>query len=112
MTLLIPQNDSVDVSFDHARAPGQGEAGDHGGAVAVDVCGEGVEAGEVVAPDGIEPLRQPFALALREHLAEGTDVTGESVQLRAVDQNGLESKVLCLGEGFRSAQDPSGDDAG
>jgi hypothetical protein len=45
-------------------------------------------------------------------LAEGTDVTGESVQLRAVDQNGLESKVLRLGEGLRPAQDPSGDDAG
>ncbi|MFD0344835.1 hypothetical protein ACFVH0_40270 [Streptomyces sp. NPDC127117] len=71
-----------------------------------------MEAGEVVSPDGIEPLRQPFALALGEHLAEGADVAGEGVQLRAVDQNGLEAEMLRLGEGLGSAEDPYGDDAG
>ncbi|KPC81158.1 hypothetical protein ADK82_19715 [Streptomyces sp. NRRL S-4] len=71
-----------------------------------------MEAGEVILPDGSEPLRQPVALALGEHLAEGADVAGEGVQFRAVDQNGLESKVFRLGEGLGSAEDPSGDDPG
>ncbi|MFC8900599.1 hypothetical protein [Streptomyces cinereoruber] len=71
-----------------------------------------MEAGKVVSPDGIEPLRQPFAPALGEHLAEGTDVAGESVEFRAVDPNGLKPKVLRLGEGLRSAEDPSGDALG
>ncbi|MFI5940625.1 hypothetical protein ACIBCB_10260 [Streptomyces uncialis] len=39
-----------------------------------------LEAGEVVAPDGVEPLRQPFTLALGEHLGEGADVSGEGVE--------------------------------
>jgi hypothetical protein len=39
-------------------------------------------------------------------------VTGEGVEFRAVDQNGLEPKVLRLGEGLRPAEDPSGDDPG
>lgn len=69
-----------------------------------------MEAGEVVSPDGIEPLGQPFALALGEHLAEGADVAGKGVQFRAVDQDGLELKALRLGEGLRPAKDPSGDD--
>ncbi|MFD7833960.1 hypothetical protein [Streptomyces sp. NPDC059761] len=100
------------MAFDDPGAPGQGEAGDDCIAVTVDACGERVEAGEVVSPDGIEPLRQPFALALSEHLAEGADVAGEGVQFRAVDQEGLEPKVLRLGEGLRPAEDPSSDDPG
>lgn len=36
----------------------------------------------------------------------------EGVHFRAVDPNGFESKVLRLGEGLWSAEDPSGDDAG
>ncbi|MGV9358664.1 hypothetical protein [Streptomyces misionensis] len=42
------------MAFDRARAPGQGESGDDGVEVAVDACVEGVEAGEVVLPDGVE----------------------------------------------------------
>lgn len=80
------------------------ESGDDCIAVTVDACGEGMEAGEVILPDGIEPLRQPFALALGEHLPEGADVAGEGVRFRAVDQNGLEPKVLRLSEGLRSAE--------
>ncbi|MFB6676365.1 hypothetical protein ACFCWG_28870 [Streptomyces sp. NPDC056390] len=66
--------------FDDVGAPGQGEAGDDSIAVTVDACGEGVEAGEVVSSDGVELLRQPFAPALGEHLAEGADVASEGVE--------------------------------
>jgi hypothetical protein len=31
--------------------------------------------------DGFEPLREPFALALGEHLGEGPDATGPGVEL-------------------------------
>ncbi|GAA1535795.1 hypothetical protein GCM10009730_51220 [Streptomyces albidochromogenes] len=68
--------------------------------------------GEVVSPDGVEPLRQSFALALGEHLAEGADVAGDSIECGGVGQNGFDSKVLRLGEGLRTAHDPSGDGAG
>ncbi|MFE5556752.1 hypothetical protein [Streptomyces sp. NPDC056544] len=100
------------MAFDDAGAPGQGKASHDGVAVTVDACGEGVEAGEVVLPDGVEPLRQPFALALSEYLTEGADVVGEGVRFRAVDENGFEPKVLRLGEGLGSAEDPPCDDAG
>lgn len=77
--------DSVGVSFDDPGTPRQGEAGDDGVAVTVDACGEGVEAGEVVGPDGVEPLRKQFAPAFGEHLSEGADVTGKGVKFGAVD---------------------------
>ena len=64
--------------FDDAGVPGQGEAGDDG--VAVDAGGEGVEAGQVVLPDGVEPVVQALALALGEHGREGADVPGEGVE--------------------------------
>ncbi|MGW1248346.1 hypothetical protein [Streptomyces sp. NPDC002535] len=71
-----------------------------------------MEAGEIVAPDGVEPLRKPFALALGEHLGEGPDVSGESVEFGAVDQNGLEPKAVDLREGLGAPEDPAGDDTG
>lgn len=71
-----------------------------------------MEAGEVVFPDGVEPLGQPFALAFSGYLTEGSDVAGEGVQFRAADQNGLESMGFRLGEGLRRPEDPSGDATG
>jgi hypothetical protein len=70
------------------------------------------EGREVVSSDGFEPLRQAFALALGEHLTEGADVACEGVQFRAMDHNGLEPKVLRLGEGLRPTDDPSSDEPG
>jgi hypothetical protein len=34
---------------------------------------------QAVLADGVEPLREPFALAPGEHLGEGPDVTGPVV---------------------------------
>ncbi|MFC8593098.1 hypothetical protein [Streptomyces atroolivaceus] len=45
-------------------------------------------------------------------LREGPDMTGEGVQFGVVDQNGLEAKVLRLGEGLPPPEDPPGDDPG
>lgn len=65
-----------------------------------------------VSPDCVEPLRQPFALTLGEYLGEGADVSGEGVEFGAVDQDGLEPKVVDLRESLGAAEDPAGDDAG
>lgn len=76
--------DPVDVPFDNAGAAGQGKAGDDGIAVAVDAGGEGVEAGKIVLANGVEPLWEPFALALGEHLGKGPDVAVKGVEFGAV----------------------------
>ncbi|MFD0039265.1 hypothetical protein ACFVIZ_16690 [Streptomyces anulatus] len=55
--LTFERLDSVDVSFDDAGAPGQGEADDDCIAGMLDSCREGEEARGVVLPDGVEPLR-------------------------------------------------------
>lgn len=47
----------LDMSFDDARVPGQGQAGDHSIPVAFQPCGEGVETGKAVLSDGVEPIR-------------------------------------------------------
>lgn len=65
------------MSFDDAGVPGQGEACDDGGSVAVDACGEAVEAGQVVLADRVEPFWEPFALAFRQHDGKGADVPGQ-----------------------------------
>ena len=57
------------MSFDDARIPGHGQAGDDGVTVAFQACGEAVEAGEVVPSDCVEPVRQESEIrqpALRE----------------------------------------------
>ncbi|MFB8118196.1 hypothetical protein [Streptomyces sp. NPDC055962] len=73
-----------------STTPGQGEAGDDGAAVSVDAGGEAVETGQVVLADGVEPLREPFALALGEHPREGPQVTGACIELGKLGQYGLE----------------------
>ena len=44
--LALDHFDPVDVAFDDARAPGQGEASDDGVAIPVDSLGKGVEDGK------------------------------------------------------------------
>lgn len=96
------------MAFDGARVPGESEAGDGGVAVSVDAGGEGVEAEQVVPPDGVESVRQTLALALGEHGREGPDVSGQSVDFGAMRPDGLELALLGLGEGVRVPEDPSG----
>ncbi|MFD8032784.1 hypothetical protein ACFV3F_29290 [Streptomyces sp. NPDC059717] len=62
-----------------------------------------------VLPDGVEPVRQAFALALGEHDREGADMPGEGVEFGTVSADGLELELFGLGEGFGAAEDPAGD---
>jgi hypothetical protein len=110
--LALEHLDAVDVPFHDSGAPGQGEAGDDGVTVAVDACGEGVETGQTILADGIEPLGQPLALSLGEDLSERTDVSGEGFQFGAVGQDGLHPELFALGEGLGVPEDPAGDRAG
>ena len=58
LTILIPQNDPVDVALDFAGAVGQGEAVGDGLLVGADAGGEGVQVGLVVGFDRGEPVVQ------------------------------------------------------
>lgn len=60
--------DAVDVSFDDAGVPGEGEAGDDGATVAADARCESVEAGAIVVTVAIESVGQPLALARGEEV--------------------------------------------
>jgi hypothetical protein len=100
------------VSFDDSGVPEQGESGDDRVTVSVDARRERVEAGKVVLPDGVEPLREAFALVLGEHVGEGPNVTGQSIEFRAVGQDGLESELFGLGQCLGSAENPSRHHAG
>jgi hypothetical protein len=92
--------------------PEQGETGDDRVAFSVDAGGERVEAGQVVLPDGVEPVRQALALAAGERGLEGPDVPGQSVEFGAARPDGPELDLLGLGEGFQVPEDPSGDGPG
>ncbi|MFE6667438.1 hypothetical protein ACFVFH_28240 [Streptomyces sp. NPDC057697] len=105
--LAFEHLDPVDVSFNDSGVPGRGEASDDGIAVTFDTGSAGVEDRKTVLPDGIQPLWQPFALLLGEHLGGGLDVSGENFEVGAVDQNGLESKVVDLWERLGAAEDPT-----
>ncbi|MGW5666293.1 hypothetical protein ACWEWG_40900 [Streptomyces sp. NPDC003758] len=94
------------MSFDDAGVSGQGQARDDRVAISVDASRESVEAGQVVLADGVESLRESFALVLGEHLGEGPDMTGQGVEFRAVGQDGLEPELLDLGQRLGSADDP------
>ncbi|MFC9616425.1 hypothetical protein [Streptomyces sp. NPDC056938] len=104
--------DAVDVPFHDARVPGQREPGDDRGPVAIDAVGEGVETGQVVLADCVEPLGQPLALSLGEDMGEGVDMSGEGFWFGAVGQDGLEPELFDLAEGVGVAQDSVGDGAG
>ncbi|MFG3013629.1 hypothetical protein ACGFZB_24860 [Streptomyces cinerochromogenes] len=98
--------------FDDAEVPGQDESGDDRVAVSVNSCGNSMEVGKVLLADGVEPLQEAFALALGEHLGEGSDVTGQGIELRAIGQDGPEPELFDLGQSFGSAEDPSRHHAG
>jgi hypothetical protein len=67
-----------------------------------------VEAGEVVLPDGVEPVGEALALAFGEHGREGPGMAGEGVEFRTVAPDRLELELFGFGEGVGVPEDPSG----
>lgn len=96
--LALEDLDPIDVAFDDFGVPGQCQAGGDGVAVSVDAGRESVKAGQVVLADGVEPLRESFALAFGEHVGEGPDVTGQGIEFGAVGKDGLEPELFDLGQ--------------
>ncbi|GHE14747.1 hypothetical protein GCM10010339_86820 [Streptomyces alanosinicus] len=73
MTILIPQNDAVDMAFDDARAPREGEAGGDGVEVEAEVMREGGDGGRCVAFCLAYPLQQLVSAPVLEQVVEGAD---------------------------------------
>lgn len=92
--LALDHFDPVDVAFDHAGAPRQCEASGDGYEIAFEAVDIGVEAGQVVGADRLDPLRELVALELGEHFPERTDVPGEGIQFGATGEDGFELQAL------------------
>jgi len=72
---------------------------------------EGVEAGQVVGADPLDPSRELVAPERGEHLPESADVLGEGIRFRAAGEDGLELQVLAPRQGVGVSQDPADDRA-
>lgn len=99
------------MAFDDAGAPRQCETSGDGVEIAFEAVDEGVEAGQVVGADPLDPFWELVALELSEHLPERVDVSGEGVQFEAVGKDGAELQALALRQGVGVRQDPAGDRA-
>ena len=107
MTILIPQNDPVDVALDRAGAVWQGQAVEHGGVVLLEPGGEGVQVGLVIGLGGGDPGIEAVAVAAGEDLGELGDVICQRVQVGAAGPHVFELDLLVLVEGGGVAQDPA-----
>ncbi|MFB8273505.1 hypothetical protein ACFC96_43965 [Streptomyces sp. NPDC055955] len=84
------------MAFYGTGAPRQCEAGGDGGEVSFEAVGEGVEAGQVVDANRLDPLRELVVLELGEHLPERVDVPGEGSQFGS----GAAVRVTTPGSGY------------
>jgi hypothetical protein len=76
LTILIPQNDPVDVAFDLAGAVRQGQSVEHGLVVVLEPGGEGAQMWLVADLDGGDPGVQLATAQAGEDLGEFGDVAG------------------------------------
>jgi SnoaL-like polyketide cyclase len=82
---------AADVAFDRAAAGGHGELVGDGGLVTADAAGEGVQAGQVVEVDGVDPLGQAARRGGRRYRATfqgpfmGLPPTGRAVVMHSID---------------------------
>jgi hypothetical protein len=65
------------------------EAGGDGYEIAFEAVDEGVEVGQVVGADRLDPLRELVALELDEHLPERGDMPREGIQFGAAGEDGF-----------------------
>lgn len=91
--------DAVHGSLDAARAPVQGEAGDHGVEVSPQMEREASEPGQPAGFDCVDPGRERGAEAVGEYLAEVADMSGSRVQFRTTGQKVLEADAVLLTQG-------------
>ena len=109
MTILIPQNDPVDVAFDLAGAVGQGQAVEDGLVVAFEPGDERAQVWLVAGAGRGDPGVQLLAAPAGEDLGELGDVRGQGVQVRALGPDAGEAGLLIVVQGGGVGQDPAGD---
>jgi hypothetical protein len=109
LTILIPQNEPVDVALDGAGAPGQGEPGGDGVVVAAQVGGEGGQGREGVAFGGGDPGVEAVAVAAGHHGGEGPDVAGEPVEVGVAAADAAQLGGVAGVEVIGAGHDPGGD---
>jgi hypothetical protein len=80
LTNQIPQNDSGDVSFDGAAAPGQGESGADGVVVGEETGGESAQGWNAAGLSGCDPGVEVMALTLTGHSGEVADQVVDRAQ--------------------------------
>ncbi|MFC9316005.1 transposase family protein [Streptomyces nigra] len=82
-----------------ARAPRQCQADSDSGEISFETVDKGVEAGQVVGADRLDPLRKLLALEPGEQLPEHADVPGGGIQFGAAGEDDYELQALALRQG-------------
>ncbi len=108
MTILIPQNDAVDVAFDGARAVGDGEPGGDGGPVAAESFGEAAQFADRAVLGLAGPGFEALAAAVTEHVRELADQVPGRFELGAAAGDLRERGAVVLGEVAGRGEDPAG----
>lgn len=106
--LAFEHLDPVDVPFNDAGAVEQGQPGGHGVPVAVDAVGEDVQARQGIDVDPAQPVAEPVAAQVDEHVGEAADMPGGGLQLRAAGQHGLEPGPVVHAQGLGIGHNPAG----
>ena len=109
LTILIPQNDVVDASFDGSGIPAGCQAQRDGVEVLFQAFGKGGDAGQAGGAGTSDPLREVLAGELGDHDGERPDLLACGAELGAAFQDGLEPGPLVVGERARAAGDPACD---
>lgn len=97
------------MAFDDPGGPRQCQVSGDGGEIAFKVVDEGVEAGQVVGADCVDPMLKLVTLEVREHVPDRGNVPGEGIQFGAVDEDGIDLQTLALRQGVGVGQDSAGD---
>jgi hypothetical protein len=106
LTILIPQNDPVDVALDDAGAVGQGEAGGHGLEVLADGVGEDADGIRAAQLGLLDPVPELVSVAVAEHVCELSRAVEGRGDLRAGVPCGFQMRGVGGAEGLLGAHDP------
>jgi hypothetical protein len=109
--LAFEHLDAVDVAFDRAGVPGQGESGCDGVLVVLDAFDERAQAGQFGGRGLGEPVGQAFAVSAGHHDGEVVDVGVQGVQFRAAIEDRLELGVVLGVEAAGVLDHPADDGA-
>jgi hypothetical protein len=108
LTILIPQNDAVDVAFDGAGAVGDGEPGADGGPVLAESFGEAAQLADRAGLGLAGPGFQVLAAAVAEHVRELADQGAGRLELGAAGGDQCERGAVILSKIAGRGENPAG----